>query len=118
MELLPQVESAVDSLLWDRADPVKRLAALQVLLLVSVCEPGVEAIKAHGGIDRLRKALQWDEDAMEVAAKALAACSGSTARGPGVRVFGPRHRFAVDHRRRLRQWHGGRGLWSTPVAHR
>ena len=124
MELLPQVESAVDSLLWDRADPVKRLAALQVLLLVSVCEPGVEAIKAHGGIDRLRKALQWDEDAMEVAAKALAACSGSTARGPGVRVFtftGSGEHAHVTHAVRVRETdyvQGGLGwrVWASGVV--
>ena len=88
MELLPEVESAVDALFWDRADRPKRLAALQTLLAAAACEPGVEAIRAHGGVDRLRKALAWDdEDSVDIASKTLAMCSGSTARGPGVRTF-------------------------------
>ena len=62
MELLPEVESAVDALFWDRADRPKRLAALQTLLAAAACEPGVEAIRAHGGVDRLRKALAWDDE--------------------------------------------------------
>ena len=50
MELLPEVESAVDALFWDRADRPKRLAALRTLMAAAACEPGVEAIRAHGGL--------------------------------------------------------------------
>ena len=107
MELLPEVESAVDALFWDRADRPKRLAALQTLLAAAACEPGVEAIRAHGGVDRLRKALAWDdEDSVDAAAKVLAACSGSTARGPGVRTFvfrGTGAHAHVTHAVRLRE---------------
>jgi hypothetical protein len=91
MELVPEVsevEGAVDALFWDRADRPKRLAALRTLLAAAACEPGVEAIRSHGGVDRLRKALAWDdEDSVDIASKTLAMCSGSTARGPGVRRF-------------------------------
>lgn len=125
MELLPEVESAVDALFWDRADRPKRLAALQTLLAAAACEPGVEAIRAHGGVDRLRKALAWDdEDSVDAAAKVLAACSGSTARGPGVRTFvfrGTGAHAHVTHAVRLRETdyvEGGLGwrVWASGVV--
>ena len=57
----------------------------------------VEELKRHGGVDRLRKALVWDdEEAVDIAASVLASCSGYTARGPGTRTqtFGE-HSIAV-----------------------
>lgn len=117
MEHLPHVESAVDSLFWDRDDPVKRFAALELLLKAAACEPGVEAIRAHGGIERLRKALAWDdEEAVDIAAAVLAQCSGSTARSPGARTF----EFS-GHTVRLRETdyvEGGLGwrVWASGVV--
>ena len=125
MELLPEVESAVDALFWDRADRPKRLAALRTLMAAAACEPGVEAIRAHGGVDRLRKALAWDDEAsVDAAAKVLAACSGSTARGPGVRTFtfsGTGAHAHVTHDIRLRETdyvEGGLGwrVWASGVV--
>ena len=125
MELLPEVESAVDALFWDRADRPKRLAALRTLMAAAACEPGVEAIRAHGGVDRLRKALAWDDEAsVDAAAKVLAACSGSTARGPGVRTFafsGTGAHAHVTHAVRLRETdyvEGGLGwrVWASGVV--
>ena len=57
----------------------------------------MEELKRHGGVDRLRKALVWDdEEAVDIAASVIASCSGYTARGPGTRTqtFGE-HSIAV-----------------------
>ena len=128
MALVPgvsAVEGAVDALFWDRADRPKRLAALRTLLAAAACEPGVEAIRAHGGVDRLRKALAWDdEDSVDIAARTLAMCSGSTARGPGVRTFefsGTGAHAHVKHTVRLRETdyvEGGLGwrVWASGVV--
>ena len=128
MELVPEVsevEGAVDALFWDRADRPKRLAALRTLLAAAACEPGVEAIRSHGGVDRLRKALAWDdEDSVDIAAKTLAMCSGSTARGPGVHLFefsGTGAHAHVKHAVRLRETdyvEGGLGwrVWASGVV--
>ena len=120
MELLSEVESLCDSLFWDRADVGKRLASLRKLQTAVTCEGAplsppffrrrhesdgahhlstacVEELKRHGGVDRLRKALVWDdEEAVDIAASVLASCSGYTARGPGTRTqtFGE-HSIAV-----------------------
>lgn len=87
MELLRDVESLLDTLFWRRDDKAARLAALASLRRAASCEACVEEIRRLNGVDRLRKALAWDdEEAVDLAAATLAACSGSVARGPGVRV--------------------------------
>ena len=45
-------------------------------------------MRRHGGVERLRKVLMCgDESAVDLAATIMAACSGSTARGAGVRTI-------------------------------
>lgn len=117
MELLPEVEGLLDALFWDRDDATKRLDALERLRRAASCEACVEEIRRLNGVDRLRKALRWDDEtAVDVAASVIAACSGSTARGPGVRslVFGA-HEVSV---RETDYVEGGLGwrVWASGVV--
>ena len=117
MELLPEVEGLLDALFWDRDDATKRLDALERLRRAASCEACVEEIRRLNGVDRLRKALRWDDEtAVDIAASVIAACSGSTARGPGVRslVFGA-HKVSV---RETDYVEGGLGwrVWASGVV--
>ena len=117
MELLPEVEGLLDALFWDRDDAMKRLDALERLRRAASCEACVEEIRRLNGVDRLRKALRWDDEtAVDIAASVIAACSGSTARGPGVRslVFGA-HEVSV---RETDYVEGGLGwrVWASGVV--
>ena len=77
----------------------------------------MEELKRHGGVDRLRKALVWDdEEAVDIAASVIASCSGYTAWGPVTRshTFGE-HSIAVHE---TDYGDGGRGwrVWASGVV--
>jgi predicted nicotinamide N-methyase len=77
----------------------------------------VEELKRHGGVDRLRKALVWDdEEAVDIAASVIASCSGYTARGPGTRTqtFGE-HSIAVHETDYVEGGLGWR-VWASGVV--
>jgi len=77
----------------------------------------VEELKRHGGVDRLRKALVWDdEEAVDIAASVIASCSGYTARGPGTRTqtFGE-HSVAVHETDYVEGGLGWR-VWASGVV--
>lgn len=68
-------------------------------------------------MDRLRKALVWDdEEAVDIAASVLASCSGYTARGPGTRTqtFGE-HSIAVHETDYVEGGLGWR-VWASGVV--
>ena len=77
----------------------------------------MEELKRHGGVDRLRKALVWDdEEAVDIAASIIASCSGYTARGPGTRTqtFGE-HSIAVHETDYVEGGLGWR-VWASGVV--
>ena len=77
----------------------------------------MEELKRHGGVDRLRKALVWDdEEAVDIAASVIASCSGYTARGPGTRTqtFGE-HSIAVHETDYVEGGLGWR-VWASGVV--
>ena len=77
----------------------------------------MEELKRHGGVDRLRKALVWDdEEAVDIAASVIASCSGYTARGPGTRTqtFGE-HSVAVHETDYVEGGLGWR-VWASGVV--
>ena len=95
MELLPEVEGLLDALFWDRDDATKRLDALEsssrgVVRGVRGGDPAPERRRPT------RKALRWDDEtAVDIAASVIAACSGSTARSPGMRSLAGAHKVSV-----------------------